>query len=109
MYQIAKDHLSSREQRLLKKHLESIQQLKSAMDRQYKAYIRSVAEEMETFMQILDQAFVMDVHVAFEGSIKLARAYGMGTGFAVGLILLPSIFHMILGFGDSTYYGPVEG
>ncbi len=42
-------------------------------------------------------------------SIKLARAYGMGTGFAVGLILLPSIFHMILGFGDSTYYGPVEG
>ena len=77
MYQIAKDHLSSREQRLLKKHLESIQQLKSAMDRQYKAYIRSVAEEMETFMQILDQAFVMDVHVAFEGSIKLARACGV--------------------------------
>lgn len=77
MYQIAKDYLSSREQRLLKKHLESIQQLKSAMDRQYKAYIRSVAEEMETFMQILDQAFVMDVHVAFEGSIKLARACGV--------------------------------
>lgn len=77
MYQIAKDHLSSREQRLLKKHLESIQQLKSAMDRQYKAYIRSVAEEMETFMQILNQAFVMDVHVAFEGSIKLARACGV--------------------------------
>ena len=47
------------------------------MDRQYKAYIRSVAEEMETFMQILDQAFVMDVHVAFEGSIKLARACGV--------------------------------
>ena len=40
--------------------------------------------------------------------IKLARAFGKGTGFAVGLILLPSIFYMILGFGDSVYYGPVE-
>lgn len=40
--------------------------------------------------------------------IKLARAFGKGTGFAVGLILLPGIFYMILGFSDAIYYGPVE-
>lgn len=41
-------------------------------------------------------------------AIKLARAYGMGTGFAVGLIFLPSIFCLILGFSDAVYYGPVN-
>ncbi len=39
-------------------------------------------------------------------SIKLAKSYGMGAGFAVGLIFLPSIFYMILGFSDARYYGP---
>ena len=33
-------------------------------------------------------------------SIKLARAFGRGTGFAIGLIFLPPIFMLILGFGD---------
>ena len=38
-------------------------------------------------------------------SIKLARAFGRGTGFAIGLIFLPPIFMLILGFGDDRYYG----
>lgn len=38
--------------------------------------------------------------------IKLAKAYGKGAGFAIGLILLPGIFYLILGFGDSKYIGP---
>ena len=37
--------------------------------------------------------------------VKLARAFGYGGGFAVGLILLNPIFIMILGFGSSTYMG----
>ena len=39
-------------------------------------------------------------------SVKLARAFGRGTGFAIGLIFLPPIFMLILGFGDDRYYGP---
>ena len=39
-------------------------------------------------------------------SIKLARAFGRGTGFAIGLIFLQPIFMLILGFGDDRYYGP---
>ena len=35
--------------------------------------------------------------------ISLAKAYGQGGGFAVGLILLPSVFYLILGFGSSEY------
>lgn len=38
-------------------------------------------------------------------SIDLARKYGKGTGFGIGLWLLPPIFYMILGFGSSTYRG----
>ena len=36
-------------------------------------------------------------------SLKLAPAYGKDTGFAIGLILLPPIFYMILGFGNAQY------
>lgn len=38
-------------------------------------------------------------------SIDLAKRYGKGTGFGIGLWLLPPIFYMILGFGPSTYRG----
>jgi len=39
-------------------------------------------------------------------TINLARAFGKGTGFTVGLVLLPVIFFLILGLGDSEYLGP---
>ena len=38
-------------------------------------------------------------------SVKLARAFGRGIGFAIGLILLQPIFLLILGFGSDQYYG----
>ena len=38
-------------------------------------------------------------------SVKLARAFGRGTLFAVGLIFLQPIFMLILGLGDDRYYG----
>ncbi|MGZ8631382.1 MAG: DUF5684 domain-containing protein [Actinomycetota bacterium] len=39
-------------------------------------------------------------------SIDLAKSFGKGTGFAIGLILLAPIFYLILAFGDATYRGP---
>lgn len=35
--------------------------------------------------------------------IRIAKAFGKGTGFAIGLILLNPIFMMILGFGAAKY------
>ena len=35
--------------------------------------------------------------------LNLAKAFGKGTGFAVGLILLNTIFILILGFGSAEY------
>lgn len=39
-------------------------------------------------------------------SIDVAKAFGKGTGFGVGLWLLAPIFYCILGFGDAQYQGP---
>ena len=38
-------------------------------------------------------------------SIKLGDAFKKGTGFKVGLVLLPNIFLLILAFGLSKYHG----
>lgn len=38
--------------------------------------------------------------------VKLAKAFGKGNGFAVGMVLLMPIFICILGFGDAEYTDP---
>jgi hypothetical protein len=40
-------------------------------------------------------------------SLDVARCFGKGTGFGVGLLLLGFVFYPILGFGDAKYQGPV--
>lgn len=35
--------------------------------------------------------------------IRLAKVFGKGVGFGVGLLLLGPIFYMILGFGSARY------
>jgi len=36
-------------------------------------------------------------------ALAVARKFGKGTGFALGMIFLSPIFYPILAFGDSTY------
>ena len=36
-------------------------------------------------------------------SLEFAKKFGKGTGFAVGLILVPFIFYPILAFSDAKY------
>ncbi|MCR5136325.1 MAG: DUF5684 domain-containing protein [Oscillospiraceae bacterium] len=38
--------------------------------------------------------------------LKLANAFGKGTGFGICLFLFSFIAYPILGFGDAEYYGP---
>lgn len=39
-------------------------------------------------------------------SIDLAKSFGKGTGYGIGLWLLSFIFYPMLGFGDARYLGP---
>jgi hypothetical protein len=41
-------------------------------------------------------------------ALDLAKSFGRGTGFAIGLIFLPFIFAVILGFGSDAYRGPAR-
>ena len=43
--------------------------------------------------------YIMAIH-------KLSKAFGHGVGFTLGLLFLPIIFYIILGFGSSKYVGP---
>lgn len=47
--------------------------------------------------------------VAIITTNDLAKSFGKGIGFTVGLLLLPGIFHMILAFGGSKYVGRHAG
>ncbi len=38
-------------------------------------------------------------------NIGVAKAFGKGDGFGIGLALLPFVFFPILGFGDAQYVG----
>lgn len=37
--------------------------------------------------------------------IDVAKAFGKGVGFGIGLVFLPFIFYPILGFGSAQYHG----
>lgn len=46
---------------------------------------------------------VINVIILVIAYMGLAKNFGKGTGFAIGLALLPFIFFMILGYGDAEY------
>lgn len=47
-------------------------------------------------------SFVITIIVVLD----IARVFGKGSGFAVGMIFLSPIFYPILAFGSSRYLGP---
>lgn len=50
---------------------------------------------------LLIAALVLDIMIMNQ----LSKSFGHGKGFTVGLVFLPSIFLIILGFGESKYIG----
>ncbi len=69
--------------------------------------IISNQEQTGALLAIL--AFIVAIaalYVEVKFALNLAKAYGKGTGFAIGLLLLHPIFIMVLGLGDSEYLGP---
>jgi hypothetical protein len=46
--------------------------------------------------------------VIFMIAIAIARNFGKGVGFGIGLVFLSFIFYPILTFTDATYTAPAE-
>jgi hypothetical protein len=48
----------------------------------------------------------VNIVIGFMLSFDLAKSFGKGAGYALGLIVLPYLFYPMLAFGSSTYVGP---
>lgn len=48
-------------------------------------------------------ACVITIYIGIRYAVRLAKAFGKGGGYAVGLIFLQPIFLLILGFGSAKY------
>lgn len=52
---------------------------------------------------------VVNLISLFMVAISLAQRFGKGTGFGVGLALLPFVFYPLLAFGDAQYQSAPAG
>ncbi len=61
------------------------------------------------FLSLLNLALVVGLAaVRFMQCIRLAKAFGKGMGFSIGLFFLPPVFLLILGLGNAPYLGIQE-
>jgi hypothetical protein len=51
---------------------------------------------------------IVNIVIAILVSIGLAKSFGKGPGFGIGIWLLSFIFIPILAFGDARYQGPAD-
>lgn len=49
---------------------------------------------------------VVNIIIDIIMKVKLSKAFGYPGAFALGLIFLPNIFQLIMGFDSSQYIGP---
>lgn len=77
MYQIAKDNLSAREQKIFEEYAEAVRQLDVSLQDQYQEFVDEIGKDTKLFMELLNRAFAPDIRVAFESSIDLAKSCGV--------------------------------
>ena len=49
---------------------------------------------------------IANIVVSIMLCLRMAKSFGKGAGFGVGLIFLSTIFYAILAFGNASYIGP---
>ena len=51
---------------------------------------------------------IYNIILTIQTNLRLAKSFGKSTGFGIGLILIPPVFLMMLGFGKAEFVG-VDG
>ena len=69
----------------------------------YNAYIICKIAGKPGWWVILLLVPIANIVVGILLTVALAKSFGKGVGFAIGMLLLSFIFYPILGFGDATY------
>lgn len=71
--------------------------------------VASAPTPLTIILGIIDlAALVYALVIAYQMSRAQALAFGKGTGFAIGLFLLSTIFRAVIAFGDSEFLGPQD-
>lgn len=71
----------------------------------YNVYVLFEIAGMNGWMFLLLLIPIVNIVISIMLYINLAKAFGKSTAFAIGLILLNTIFMLILGFGNDQYIG----
>jgi hypothetical protein len=74
----------------------------------FNIYILCVIAGRPGWWTILWLIPVVGIVIAILVFIDVAKYFGKGAGFALGLFFLPYVFLPILGFGKSQYSGPAK-
>ena len=77
MYQIAKDHLSEKEQVLIQNYRESFAALNKLLEERYQQLTAQLKKELAKYTSMLELVFDVNVNIAFDGSIALADYVGV--------------------------------
>ena len=71
----------------------------------YNLYVLFEIAGMNGWLFLLLCLPIVNIVMIIMLDIKLAKAFGKGTGFAIGMIFLTNIFTLILAFGSAQYQG----
>ena len=77
LWQISKDYLNQKEQRLASAFKESCKELNRRLDARYQALLAELAREFEKYSSLLELAFDPDVNIAFANSVLFAQYVGV--------------------------------
>lgn len=69
----------------------------------YNLYVLTIIARRPAWWIVLMLIPLVNFVVAVILSIDIAKAFGKGAGFGIGLLLLGPIFYPILGFGSASY------
>lgn len=69
----------------------------------YNIYVMTQIAKKPGWWMVLFLIPIVSIIIAFILMIEIAKNFGKGAGFGVGLVFLGFIFFPILGFGDAKY------
>lgn len=80
LYQIAKDNLTKKEQKLVENYLKYLANLDIALDNKYKKCIEELNASLMVYYGLLERAFSPNYAEALSGSVDLALKFGVPSG-----------------------------
>lgn len=75
----------------------------------YNTYVMIKISDNPWWFLLLLMVPIVSIYPAFKIPIDIAKEFGKGVGYGLGLALLPFIFFPMLAFGDATYQNGGDG